>query len=290
MEGKSAKSELSTDIVIVYDNSNSMNIEMENDETRAVNAKDARTNFLNGLASGENTRFALITYDSSIFDGEMRQTWANNPGVTANHFYKQFTSNPKNIIDRLPTYVPSDSQHSGTTWHGGTFTQQALVEAGNLLSESNADRRIIVTVIECAPTLSYINDYSNTSRNIRGDGTSFTYGGGWGQFSGNHGTPTINTANELKEDYDMYAIGLGLAQGDTSAGASPEQAKTVVEGISTSPDNPYLADTVQEMVDALHDVASQIAQILSSMDQSLIRLQMSLFYRRIPLIKQEMKT
>src|SRR5699024_3086950 len=97
----------------------------------------------------------------------------------------------------------------------GTFTQQALVEAGKILSMSNADHKIIVTITDGAPTLSYINGTAYTANNITGNGTSFSRDGG-----GNHGTPTINTANSLKQNYEMYTIGVGLKDGDSGAGAT----------------------------------------------------------------------
>src|SRR5699024_5401252 len=248
VKGKGVHPIPTTDIVIVYDNSNSMEKPMENGKTRAVNAKEATTTFLNGLADGSGTRFALVTYGSSIFDGVMNQTWANNPGVTANHSYKQFTNDPGNILNQLPSLVPSDNGHAGKTWHGGTFTQQALVEAGNILATSNADRKSMVTVTDGAPTLRFV---SGNSGSITGDVTSFVRAGG-----GNHGTPTINTANGLKSNYEMYAIGLGLGEGDGEASA--QDVRNVVNGISTSEGHAYMADTVQEMVDALNDIAGQL--------------------------------
>src|SRR5699024_5271191 len=99
--------------------------------------------------------------------------------------HKQFTNDPANIINQLPSLVPSDDGHAGKTWHGGTFTQQALVEAGSILATSNADHKIIVTITDGAPTLSFV---SGNSGSITGDGTSFSRASG-----GNHGTPTINT-------------------------------------------------------------------------------------------------
>src|SRR5699024_10909089 len=112
--------------------------------------------------------------------------------------------------------------------------------------------KIIVTITDGAPTLSYISGTGNTNNNIRGDGTSFTFTGS------NHGVPTIATAQSLMHNYELYTLGICLAGVDASAGASIQDIQQVINVISSSPNNAYMADTVSEMVDALNEIANKL--------------------------------
>ncbi len=239
VEGKTAPSEETTDIVLVYDNSNSMAT-----NNRVGIAREATIDFVNGLLGEmDNFQMGLITYGTAVFDGRSNPAYQGNMEDMS---YKGLTSNPANITDLLPSNVPNNR---GVGNNGGTFTQDALREAGNVLASSTNDNKIIVTITDGVPTLSY-----SSQGNVQGNGTNFYLSGRNGP---NHGSPTINEANQLKESYELYTIAVEMS-GD--ANATEAQAREVVEGISSSSDHTYFASAVEEIVDHLNDISRNLTQ------------------------------
>lgn len=243
IEGKDNTQIDTTDIVLVYDNSGSMRT-----NNRVGIAKDATTDFVDNLLTADNEGFqiALVTYGSAVFDGRNR-SWADSPGLTDNYSHKTLTKNPNDITSKIPSDVPGDRGGDVNTWHGGTFTQQGLEEAGKILAGSTADNKVIITITDGVPTLSY-----NNNNQPRGNGTNFFLSGTSGS---NHGTPTINEAASLKQNYELYTIALEMT-GD--GGASEDQAREVVQGISSSVDHSYEAAQVSQMVGYLNEIAQKL--------------------------------
>ncbi|GGA75853.1 DUF7507 domain-containing protein [Ornithinibacillus halotolerans] len=239
IEGKDATQIETTDIVLVYDNSNSMN-----NNQRVTIAKDATTNFVNGLLHGANNNFqvALVTYGSVVFDGRQR-TWSNYPGRTDDYSFKTLTKNPANITSKLPSNVPQDRGGNTNTWHGGTFTQQGLEEAGIILNNSTADKKVIVTITDGVPTFSY-----NTQRNVVGDGSNYATN------NFHNGNNTIREADGLKSRYELYTIAVEISGGN---GATQEEAEQLMTSISSSPDHAYFASTVGQLQAHLEEIATK---------------------------------
>lgn len=240
IEGKSESDLETTDIVLVYDNSNSMS-----NNNRVEIAHTATTNFVNSLLNGSgNFQMGLITYGTVVMDGRVNAPYPRE-GSTENLSYKGLTENAINITELLPSNIPSDRGRSND---GGTFTQQGLEEAGYILGTSTADNKVIVTITDGAPTVSYHED-----RSIVGNGTSFFYNNN----RSNHGVNTISEANSLKELYELYTIAIELGGGD--AGASPDQVKEVIYGISTSDEYAYFANNINEVEGILNDIARNLS-------------------------------
>lgn len=250
VKGKSKTSELTTDIVIPYDLSNSMAQPIDGGSTRAAVAKDALENFLNGLLDGQTNQYrvAFVPFGSSIMDGNTRTYVQNSPNPNGgnynvnsinpyNYYVGNFTNNASDIIDK----VPSTADHGN---HGGTFTQQALERAGEIMATSNADRKIIVTITDGLPTIS-----KELNGTVWGTGSSTQAE----VYMTQHRQNTINAANALKGDYTLYSIGIGLTQ-------SSNAEREVIEGIAGRAENAYYANSVDQLVNALNDISSQLIE------------------------------
>ncbi|WP_273123975.1 DUF7507 domain-containing protein [Bacillus weihaiensis] len=237
IEGKDATKIETTDIVLVYDNSSSMGT-----HDRVTTAKNATTNFVNGLLNTNNTfQIALVTFGSAVFDGRER-TWANYPGYTDDYSFKTLTKNPGSITNQLPSDVPSSRGGNTNTWHGGTFTQQALEEAGSILSNSTADNKAIITITDGVPTFSY-----NSDRTVVGNGSNY----------GENGENTVQGTNQLKSLYDLYTIGVEISDG---SGATKAEAEQLLRDISSTTDHAYFASNVNQLEDYLHEIANRFNQ------------------------------
>ncbi len=146
-----------------------------------------------------------------------------------------------------------------------------LKEAGNLLSTSSADHKIIITITDGVPTLSYRNpNLSNPNKSaniIVSSPAGYNIPVSAGSSYPNHGVPTIETATALMNNYDLFAIGLGLSAGDSTMNASPTDVKGVINGITSGVIEPghdlkanaYMSDTVQELKDALWDISNKLS-------------------------------
>ncbi|EGT3617597.1 VWA domain-containing protein, partial [Clostridium perfringens] len=181
--------DLKRDIVFLLDNSNSMKT-----NERAIKVKEQIKNVMNNLKS-DNTRYALVTYGSTILDGRdyhlTDRSIGNNQYVvnydthTNNQCYLNFTTNIQDIYNKIPSTVPYERNNPSA---GGTFTQEGLLKATELLENSDADEKIIIHLTDGLPTFSFllkefggnekaIFDY-NTQYNgigVRGFGTSYFF-------------------------------------------------------------------------------------------------------------------
>ncbi|WP_455068074.1 SpaA isopeptide-forming pilin-related protein [Parvimonas micra] len=155
VEGKTSEEERTKDIVVVLDNSNSMKL-----NNRVTIAKDTLTTFVKNVLRDGNgkVRVALVTYGSDVFDGrEVDEFYYKGDMLDRSH--KTFTTNPQDIISKIPSKVPEEYNYTNTNGFyyssiGATFTQAALREAAKILKDSSANDKIIVHLTDGVPTVS----------------------------------------------------------------------------------------------------------------------------------------
>ncbi|WP_035784922.1 DUF7507 domain-containing protein [Jeotgalicoccus psychrophilus] len=246
VDGKEQETDEPTDIVIVYDNSNSMET---ND--RVTTARNATSQFINEMiANNDQVRIATVIYGTHVMDG--RRNEARNAGNTENISQKTLTRNTGALINSLPTTIPSKRNRA---YDGGTFTQEGIEVASSILSGSNAQNKIIVTITDGVPTVS-----KNTAGTVVGNGTSFYYN----NYRNNHGTNTISSARSIQSrGIDMYSIGIEIT-GDYMDMVSQTQANNVMSGLASNPGRYYQAAQVSEIVDILNDLASGLTGTISN--------------------------
>ena len=246
IQGKKNQS-LKKDVVFLLDNSNSMTT-----NNRAIKIKEQIKNVMDKLNTN-NTRYALVTYASTILDGRyyhlIDRSIGDNQytvykGYTSNQCYLNFTSNIQEIYNKIPTTVPNQRNNG---YVGGTFTQEGLLKAIELLKNSDADEKIIIHLTDGLPTFSFllkefggnekaIFDY-NTQYNgigVRGFGTSYFFNTktqkpyiysreevysalnrsiNKNESIWNNGFPTTLEAENIKKenpDINIYTIGIEL--------------------------------------------------------------------------------
>ena len=237
VEGKTSEEERTKDIVVVLDNSNSMR-----DNNRVTIAKNTLTTFVKNVLRDGNgkVRVALVTYGSDVFDGRPIDEFYYN-GNMLNYSHKEFTTNPQDIINKIPSKVPQDNGESSI---GATFTQAALREAAKILENSSANDKIIVHLTDGVPTVSNkINHIDNNGDAVfdltypsrKGSGHSYfldTYSHpnandpydenrhrsyyiynlqtGDQMLIKNHGVATYYEAKEILKKYSIYTVGIEL--------------------------------------------------------------------------------
>ncbi|EJT6541918.1 VWA domain-containing protein [Clostridium perfringens] len=246
IQGKKNQS-LKKDVVFLLDNSNSMTT-----NNLAIKIKEQIKNVMDKLNTN-NTRYALVTYASTILDGRyyhlIDRSIGDNQytvykGYTSNQCYLNFTSNIQEIYNKIPTTVPNQRNNG---YVGGTFTQEGLLKAIELLKNSDADEKIIIHLTDGLPTFSFllkefggnekaIFDY-NTQYNgigVRGFGTSYFFNTktqkpyiysreevysalnrsiNKNESIWNNGFPTTLEAENIKKenpDINIYTIGIEL--------------------------------------------------------------------------------
>lgn len=233
-------------VIILYDNSSSMGWSVSGTSTtRAAVAKEATTDFVEALkAKMPDTEFALITYGSTIFDGQQRTTNFNGGVYTANIPYNacykdNFTGNTSLITSRLPDNVPSSYTNSNFWYFGGTHTGAAFVEAKKLVDLAKArttnkfDRLVIVNVTDGVPTRSPIIQSVTTTEGVKTTtfanyadlGTTTTGIKGDGQFY------LLNSSRNL--DYHKPYSATGLTDQVTNHGTATELASTNLKNLHT---------------------------------------------------------
>src|SRR5699024_2614458 len=136
--------------------------------------------------------------------------------VNTRNPYNYYVGNFTNKASDITSKVPSTANHGN---HGGTFTQQALNRAGEIIATSTADRRIIVTITDGLPTISERNG------TVWGTGSEEQNANHMAQ----HRQNTIGAANALKSEYTLYSVGIGLTQ-------TSNDEREVIEGIADGTD------------------------------------------------------
>src|SRR5699024_3127000 len=242
VEGKEREVAESTDIVIVYDNSNSMST-----NNRVTIARNATTQFIDEMIeNNEQVQIATVIYGTHVMDG--RRNIARNAGNTENLSQKTLTRDAEALKRSLPTSIPSNR---GWGDDGGTFTQEGIEVAASILNGSTAQNKIIVTITDGVPTVS-----KNSSNTVIGNGTSFTAG------YTNHGVGTLRAANAIQASgIDMHSIGIEITAGSN---ATETQAHNVMSGLASNQGQYYQADRVSEIVDILSGLATGLTGTISS--------------------------
>lgn len=164
VEGNLVNPDERVDVMIVYDNSSSMDeISPLSGRKRFDVAKEATTEFINNVLSPENNpkgyiKMGLVTYASEVLDGKQKtikvdkgyKTWE-----TPDYTYADFTSDKDKLIEKLPLRTPKDD---GNQYFGGTFTSGALKYAGDILSDEQkspkSHKKVIIHVTDGMPTKS----------------------------------------------------------------------------------------------------------------------------------------
>lgn len=180
------------DVVLLLDNSNSMNNERAHNSQRALKAGEAVEKLIDKITSNKDNRVALVTYASTIFDGTEatvskgvadRNGKALNDSVSWDYHKTTFTAathnysylnltNDANEVNILKSRIPKEAEHingNRTLYQfGATFTQKALMKANEILEtqSSNDRKKVIFHVTDGVPTMSYainFNPYISTS-------------------------------------------------------------------------------------------------------------------------------
>src|SRR5690625_1403507 len=264
--GKEKEQTETTDIVLVYDNSNSMDI---NERDRI--AHEATSSFVTDLLdssnnSDGNTQMALVTFGSDVFDGRANRPYLEVPLMyyTENLSYKEFTTNSGDIISKLPEDTPIKRDPSLAD-NGGTFTQAALMEAEAILSNSTADNKYIMTITDGVPVFSVNPDGDVVgAENLYEPGFEFSFYYDYNGEERTHGQDTIEEAQRIlsqNDDFEMYSLGIELTDAD---GATKEEAMEVMEGIASSPENHYEASDVDEVADLLRNLQSPVINSINN--------------------------
>ncbi|MBY7141562.1 MucBP domain-containing protein [Virgibacillus sp. NKC19-3] len=272
IEGKEKEQTETTDIVLAYDNSNSMS-----ENNRDSIAHEATSSFVTDLLDSSsndngNTQMALVTFGSDVFDGRVNRPYDEVPEIlfpiyTEDLSYKELTTNSEDIISQLPMDTPADRDpgDGNLTNNGGTYTQAALEEAEAILAESTADNKYIFTITDGVPVFSENPDGDIVgAADLYEPGFEFSFYYDYNGSERTHGQDTIEEAERIQSqnsDFDLYSIGIETSE---DYGASEEEAIEVLEGISSSPDQHYEASDVEEIADMLRNLSSPVVNSINN--------------------------
>lgn len=211
VEAKDIDTTKSTDVVLVFDRSGSMQ------GNRLTQAKKAATQFVNELLTeGSQTRIAVVTFSDK---------------------YQTLTGGFQGVGGKQPLLNAID----GISASGGTNIQGGLREANNLVAKTSAENKIIVLLSDGEPTYSYkannatahswsFGNYnfrlSNFTNKRLGSGSNynlsaptcilgFCWGGDQYKVNGfdvkTNGSATISEAWRIMNNgINMYSIGLDV--------------------------------------------------------------------------------
>lgn len=148
IEGKEPIPPPTTDVVFVLDNSNSMNEEFYKVDSGVTSD--------NKISRMELLKQSVITLIDKTFPEGM-STDDINVRMGLVNFGNDFIDSQE--LTKDPLLLKSKLKDKGS---GGTFTQEGLIKANQLLKDSVADNRLIVLISDGAPTKSYrLNNMTN---------------------------------------------------------------------------------------------------------------------------------
>ena len=102
--------------------------------------------------------------------------------------------------------------------------------------------KIVITITDGLPTLSYNDD-------------GYVWGSGFHAQSeemiGQHISYTLTEAEKLKAKYDLYSMGIGLYE-------HQEDNELVVKGLSSSEEDAYFVNSVEEITTALNEITDKL--------------------------------
>ncbi|MFC3419122.1 SpaA isopeptide-forming pilin-related protein [Salinicoccus hispanicus] len=253
------------DIVLVLDNSSSMDDRYADGTTRWQRTRAGVVDFVKTMTEdNNNVRISIVNYSTEIVSSS------------------SLTNDTARILSSLPQKNPG----------GGTFTQRGLIKGEEILSYSPDDvKKVMVLLTDGAPTYSYkgesvsergnpetINKFESTyygKLNMMGDGTSYHmrsflrhgYYISHSLFSYthivNHGQPTISQAKLIKDnnpDWDIFTVGIDLENKSRNDGASLKEMNELLGRIASDPTYAYnLPDPANGLPGALHDIQDKIS-------------------------------
>lgn len=289
VQGKKTTSAQKIDIILVLDNSGSMGTLGSTGLARWRVANNAVGTFVNGLLNptvnpAGNIRIGLVSYGSDLKP-------ANSYPLTT--VATSLVGTDTNNTNRNGVLPDSAS--------GGTFTQKAIREAGNILSTSTADKKIIVLLSDGFPTYSYtangvtqntganvITDYEKIKRptysitaapqskatsfttTLKGNGSAYyisSYSAG-GYSVNNNGFPTMSEAMKIKDSgAAIFSIGVELADWEdpyVDQILLKGLATNVMKNIASGADHYYDATDVNELSSLLSQISTVISKTVSS--------------------------
>jgi len=261
IEGKQITNTETVDVVLVLDNSGSMG-EWSGNKRRREYADEAARALIDGLLTGTNTiRMALVTYSTNLING--------------NSVYN-FTSNADALKNKLPN-----------GYGGVTFTQEALLKAGEIIGTSTASKKYIVLISDGVPTKSYraTSIVATTSSSVprlidyngvnNPDYRATAFGGvvgdsGYYDLRNNtdylvggyrvteHGFATMSQGLLLKSGAGaptVYTVGIEL---DDQYGATQEEAFNAMKNIASGENNYFNAAQASQLVGILEEIQTSI--------------------------------
>lgn len=264
-QGRETTSTVPLDIVLVIDNSKSMETINSNGITRWQNMKNSVNNFVDRITasntgSATDTRVGVVNFASKI----VSQT--------------SFQSNATSIKNAIPTsYQTNIALNTGT---GHTFTQLGIRTGSQMLSAARPTaKKVMIVLTDGAPTFSYRGTAATSPENITAFSTERVGNGGvyplnyntWNYSYSignvaitNHGQPTISEAKLIKAahpDYEIFSIGLDTNVMSGLDLAKPEEMNNVINNIASKPSNAFVTT----------DTAKDLPNILSNISQTTIK-------------------
>jgi hypothetical protein len=238
------------DLVLVVDWSGSMN-----DNNRIGEVQKGVDRFVDTLAESgisDNIHMGYVGYSS---DGYKNDSVAMGP----------FDS----VKNAIKTITPSSTT-------GGTFTQKALRDAGNMLATPNGHKKVIVLLTDGVPTFSYQVSKVQTEANGSYYGTQFTnrqdQPGSTSRISNSYYAPdqrntnklinstfiaTIGEAMALKQrGIEIHGLGIQL-QSDPNAGLSKQEVENKMRQMVSADEN---GDLYYESADHAPDISDYLAR------------------------------
>ncbi|MFC6293008.1 hypothetical protein BHU61_11065 [Macrococcus epidermidis] len=268
-QGRETGSQVPLDIVLVVDNSYSMNYVGTNGVSRWQNMKNSVNTFVDQITksntgSATDTRIGVVNFASNI----VSQTG--------------FQTNPTSIKSAIPSIYQTDvSPNTGT---GHTFTQLGIRTGSQMLSTARATaKKIMIVLTDGAPTFSYKGTAATSPENITafsttrvGDGQLFPLSSTAGNFAysigsvsiTNHGQPTISEAKIIRAahpEYEIFSIGLETNNTINTDGATPTEMNNVLNNIASKQANAFLAtDTAKDLPNILSNIAQTTIKSIAS--------------------------
>lgn len=247
------------DIVLVLDNSGSMDDRYADGTTRWQRTRTGVVDFIKTMTEGNNNvRISIVNYSTDIINSS------------------NLTNDTARILSSIPQRNPG----------GATFTQLGLMEGERILSQSPvSNKKVMIVLTDGVPTYSYEGTRVSTRwdpesidsfnrRSIKGNGRDFQlgrerysiYNSFFSMFYPttitDHGQPTISQAKLIQErnpELEIYTVGIDL--GNTSSGdASSADIDNLLAKIASDPSYAYKSvNPAKGLPDTLKDIQKKIS-------------------------------